>query len=356
MSLLKNEHNESLVLYERPERGPITKTTFQRRSKKLQELSNGEVRVRVDYVSIDPTMRTWLNPGRSYIPPVQVGAVMRAAGIGRVVTSKADGFSEGDLVFGELGWQEYWQGSSKSVKRREIPQGGRDIDHLGLLGVSGLTAYFGMFDIGRLRDGDTVLISAAAGSVGLIATQIALAHLRCKVIAIAGSVEKCDLLKKLGCHEVLNHKDGNFKTRLKQVGLIDVYFDNVGGEILDQVLTQLADHARIILCGSLTTYNSQSPYGLTNTPNLISSKASMTGFITFDYASRYPEARAYLSSLRNIGKLRYDYTVLYPVEGQNGLSRCVEALEQMFRGENLGKTLVKISRDEDHPRNLKSRL
>lgn len=203
-----------------------------------------------------------------------------------------------------------------------------------------------MFDIGRLKDGDTVLISAAAGSVGLVATQIALAHRKCTVAAIAGGKDKCAHLKQMGCHHVLDYKSPQFKNALRAVGPIDVYFDNVGGEILDLVLTQLRDHARIVACGQVTAYNAKESYGLKNTPALTSSKAKMEGFIILDYAPRYAEGRTYLSDLHASGKLKYDYTILSPAPGENGLGRCVEALHKVFKGENRGKTLVKISRDD----------
>lgn len=182
-------------------------------------------------------MRMWLVDVPSYIPPVQIGETMRAGGVGRVVASKADGFKTGDLVAGTLGWQDYCVTKGKLLEKKETPANGRDVDFLGFLGVSGMTAYFGMFDVGRLKDGDVVCVSGAAGSVGLvsdleltkltqIAMQIALAHKKCKVIAIAGTPDKVEHLRKLGAHVVLNYKDKDFAKQLKKAGRIDLYFDN----------------------------------------------------------------------------------------------------------------------------------
>jgi len=249
-------------------------------------------------------------------------------------------------VYGTLGWQEYWQGPGSKVELRTTPKGGKDIDHLGLFGVSGMTAYFGMFDIGRLKDGDHVVVSGAAGSVGLIATQIALAHPKCKVTAIAGSNDKVAALRKLGCHNVLNYKDKSFKAKLQDVGLVDLYFDNVGGEILDLALAQINPYARIVCCGAIAAYNSPTPIPIYNQPVLISMKARMQGFIALDYASRYPEARSYLADQQDRGNIKYEYTVLTPRPGRSGLERCTEGLEVLFLGKNLGKTLIKISQND----------
>jgi len=200
-----------------------------------------------------------------------------------------------------------------------------------------------MFDIGRLKDGDTVVVSGAAGSVGLIATQIALAHPKCQVVAIAGSDDKCAHLRSLGCHQVLNYKSPNFKKEFRKIGLIDLYFDNVGGEILDMVLGQLREHARIVACGMISQYNAEKPYGLRNTPNLVSMRAKIEGLIVLDYADRFDEARTYLAELRAKGKLQYEYHLVLPQKDKSGLERCTEALEDVFAGKNRGKTLVRVS-------------
>lgn len=270
--------NKRLVLSERPGRGPITPKTFKKEAGPLPPLGDNEVLVKVEYASIvskllacsdkqDPAMRMWLVDTPSYLPPVQIGETMRASGLGRVVKSNSPDYQPGDLAYGTFGWQEYWQGPTKQIEPRHTPKGAQDVDHLGLLGVSGMTAYFGIFDVGRLKDGETVVISGAAGSVGLvgvkvgvtdiqIVTQIAVAHKKCKVIAIAGAEDKCAELRALGATVVLNYKDKDFTKKLRAAakGGIDVYFDNVGGQMLDTVLTRIKPYARIVLCGAISQY------------------------------------------------------------------------------------------------------
>ncbi|KAL1412430.1 hypothetical protein Q8F55_000175 [Vanrija albida] len=337
--------NTRVALANRPERGPITPKTFRKESVPLKTPGDGEVVVKVELLSIDPAMRMWLVDTRSYLPPVQIGETMRANGLGRVVATRSDRFKVGDLVHGTLGWQEYWVGPARVLEAREVPVGGNEIDHLGFLGVSGMTAYFGIFDIGRLKDGETVVISGAAGSVGLIVTQIAVAHPHCKVVAIAGSQDKCEKLRELGAHVVLNYNQQGFAGRLRAVGNVDVYFDNVGGELLDVILAQINPYARIVMCGAISQYNTNKPYGVRLTPQLITMKATMQGFIAFDYEKRYPEARAYLSDLAAKGKLKYDYHVV-----GGGLDGCVPAMQEMFDGKNYGKTVVAFDEKEAKPK------
>ncbi|WWC65034.1 uncharacterized protein I303_107648 [Kwoniella dejecticola CBS 10117] len=325
---------KQIVLNERPARGPITDNTFKLQTGEIKQPGEGEVLVKVEYVSIDPTMRGWLNDVRSYLPPVQIGAVMRATSLGRVVKSNDENFKEGDLVFDTFGWQEYWTGPGKAIQKRVTPEGGRDIDHMGLYGLTGMTAWVGLFEIGQLKDGDHVVISGAAGAVGQIATQIAAAHPKCTVTAIAGSQEKLDYLKKIGAHNVLNYKDSDFKKKFRELKHIDVYFDNVGGEILDLALAQLNPYARIIACGAISAYNAEKPTPIYNYFNLVSMKSTMKGFIVLDHADKFKEASEYLAKLVKEGKLKADYHVTY------GLDTCVGTLRDMFEGKNFGKTVV----------------
>ncbi|WVQ86260.1 hypothetical protein IAT38_008428 [Cryptococcus sp. DSM 104549] len=335
------KQNKQIVLKERPERGPITDTTFGEQTSELREPKDGEVLVRVDYASIDPTMRGWINDERSYLPPVEVGAVMRAPGVGTVLASKSDAFKVGDTVSGLLGWQEYYLGPAQGLSKKQTPEGGKELDHLGLFGMTGLTAYVGLIDIGQLKDGDHVVVSGAAGAVGLTVTQIALAHPKCKVTAIAGSQEKLDHLKKLGAHNVLNYKDADFRAQFKKTGLIDVYFDNVGGKILDMALAQIAPYARIVACGAISLYNATKPEPIYNYPSIIAMKVTYRGFIIMDHASRFPEGIKYLASLVKEGKMEYNYHVT------EGLGSCVTALREMFEGKNLGKTAVRVYKEAD---------
>ncbi|WWC92484.1 uncharacterized protein L201_007443 [Kwoniella dendrophila CBS 6074] len=333
---MSQTQNKQIVLNERPQRGPITDKTFRTETNEIKQPGEGEVLVKVEYVSIDPTMRGWLNDVRSYLPPVQIGAVMRATSIGRVIKSNDSNFKEGDLVFDSFGWQEYWTGPGKAIQKRVTPEGGRDIDHMGLYGLTGMTAYVGLFEIGKLEDGDHVVISGAAGAVGQIATQIAVAHPKCKVTAIAGSQEKLDYLKKLGAHNVLNYKDADFKKQFKAIDNIDVYFDNVGGEILDLALGQLNPYARIIACGAISAYNAEKPTPIYNYFNLVSMKSTMRGFIVLDHADKFKQGSEYLAGLVKENKLKADYHVTY------GLDTCVNTLRDMFEGKNFGKTVVSL--------------
>ncbi|WVF67858.1 hypothetical protein IAT40_002619 [Kwoniella sp. CBS 6097] len=338
MTSIPTEYKQ-IVLHERPARGPITDTTFETKTVPIQEPKDGEVLVKVEYVSVDPTQRGWLDDVKSYLPPVELGAVMRAGGLGRVVKSKDSSLKEGDLVSFYYGWQEYWTGPAKLLQKKTVPEGGKEIDFMGLFGLTGMTAYVGLFEIGKIQDGDHVVISGAAGAVGQIATQIAVAHPNCRVTAIAGSQDKLDYLKKLGAHDVLNYKDKDFKEQFKKTGEINVYFDNVGGEILDLALRQLKPYARIIACGAISSYNSEKPVPVYNTFCLISMKATMRGFIVMDHADMFAEGAQYLGKLVKEGKMKADYHVL------NGLESTVSALREMFDGKNVGKTVVKLDQD-----------
>ncbi|ODN99616.1 cytoplasmic protein [Cryptococcus wingfieldii CBS 7118] len=331
--------NNQIVLNERPQRGPVTDTTFRSNVVDVPEPKDGEVVVRIDYASVDPTMRGWVDDVRSYLPPVEIGAAMRAPGLGTVVASKSDAFKVGDLAVGLLGWQEYYVGSAEGLTKRVTPEGGKDIDHLGLFGMTGMTAYVGMFEIGKLQDGDHVLISGAAGAVGQTATQIALAHPNCKVSVIAGSKEKLDYLKKLGVHNALNYKDADFKEQFHKIGNVDVYFDNVGGSILDLTLRQLNPHARIIGCGAISAYNAEKPEPIYNYFCLITMKSTFRGFIVMEHANLFPEGIAYFADLVKKGKMEFNYHVV------DGLDNAVTALREMFDGKNLGKTVVRVSKE-----------
>ncbi|WVR08754.1 hypothetical protein IAU60_005812 [Kwoniella sp. DSM 27419] len=329
---------KQIVLNERPARGPIQDNTFKTKTVDIKEPQDGEVLVKVEYLSVDPTQRGWLDDTRSYLPPVEIGAVMRAGGLGRVVKSKDPNFKEGELVLSYYGWQEYWTGPGKELQKRVTPEGGKDMDHLGLLGMTGLTAYVGMFEIGKLKDGDNVVISGAAGAVGQVATQIALAHPKCRVTAIAGSKEKLDHLKELGAHNVLNYKDKDFKEQFKKtVGNVDVYYDNVGGDILDLALGQLNPHARIIACGAISLYNAEVRQPIYNYFNLVTMKSTMRGFIVMEHADMFKDGVEYLGKLKREGKMKADYHVT------EGIDSCTIALREMFEGKNTGKTVVSLA-------------
>ncbi|HEY4911447.1 MAG TPA: NADP-dependent oxidoreductase, partial [Methylomirabilota bacterium] len=227
------------------------------------EPADGQFLVRVDYLSLDPAMRAWMNPGRSYIPPVEIGEVMRAAGIGTVVDSRHPGFSQGDCVQGVFGAQRYALSDGKGVTPVDTDLAPPPV-HLGVLGISGLTAYFGLLNVGRPEPGQTVVVSGAAGSVGSVAGQIARIK-GARAIGIAGGPEKCEwLVDELGFDGAIDYKAGDTRAQLREHAPegVDVFFDNVGGTVLDDVLTRLARGARIVICGAISQYNAtEAPRG-----------------------------------------------------------------------------------------------
>ena len=305
----------------------------------VAEVSAGEVLVEVLYCSLDPAMRTWLNAGRSYVPPVGVGEVMRATGIGRIAASKAAGFSEGDLVGGLCGIQRYAIMSAAQLEPIDSAEAPLPV-HLGALGISGLTAYFGLLDVGKAKTGETVVISAAAGSVGSVAGQIAKA-LGCRVVGVAGGDEKCRLLiEELGFDEALDYRSERFDAALKAACPqgVDVYFDNVGGAVLNAVLRNLARGARIVISGAVSQYNAtEVGPGPTNYMNLLVARASMSGFVIFDYQARYASGRTQLATWIKEGKIKPRTHLV------QGIEHFPHALNQLFAGDNIGKFVLQVA-------------
>ncbi|GEM12435.1 zinc-binding alcohol dehydrogenase [Rhodotorula toruloides] len=338
------------------------------------DVKPGEAVIKVEWVSIDPAMRGWLNPTRSYVPPVAIGATMRALAVGRVVivpkmertveggNDKSAPLMEplkvGDWVTGVAGWAEYAKLPAKDLQKIQIDKDISPTYYLGALGMTGQTAYWGIHDVGKIKPGETVVVSGAAGAVGSIACQLAKIQ-GCKVVAIAGGKDKCRWLKEdLGIDTVLDYKDAEFKKKFREIGYLDVYFDNVGGDILDMCLTRLNKGARIALCGAISAYNDPNPKGLQAYLNLISQRAKIEGaspppftcsflqglrflpqFIVFDYADRYHIAAEEMARYIRDGRLK-----LRETHGK-GLEDCVEALVGLFAGKNQGKMLVKIAED-----------
>ncbi|EPQ54095.1 NAD P-binding protein [Gloeophyllum trabeum ATCC 11539] len=327
-----------IVLQERPGAGDITPTTFRTESLPLAGLAPnaGELLVQVHWLSLDPAMRGWLNDARSYVPPVQIGEVMRAAGLGTVVQAgEGAAFRAGDLVRGTFGWTEYAVMKAKAVEKIELPKGAELLDFLGPLGMSGMTAYFGLEDVGQLQPGETLVVSGAAGSVGSLVCQMGKKR-GAKVVAIAGSPEKCAWLEReVGVDRALNYKDPQWKEEMKKVGWVDVYFDNVGGEMLDFLLTRLNKGARIALCGAISDYN-RKPKGLTSYLALIGQRAKLQGFIVFDYADQFPKAMKEIAGWLADGSLKRKFHIV------EGLENAPSALTMLFTGGNTGKLVVKV--------------
>ena len=301
--------------------------------------SDGEFLVKVDHISLDPAMRGWLNDVRSYLPPVQIGEVMRAAVTGTVVESNHPDFAVGDAVTGTLGVTEYVLTDGSGVEKIDTSVAG-PATWLGALGMPGLTAYHGLHEVGEMKEGDTVLISAAAGAVGSVAGQLAKAK-GCTVIGVAGGPEKCAWLTEIGFDEVIDYKNENVLKRLREVAPkgIDVYFDNVGGDILDAALANLRRGARVIICGAISTYNDEKlAPGPSRYMSLLVFRAKMQGFLVFDYPDKDAAAIADMSQLIQSGKLVARETI---VEG--GVEDFGQTLLGLFEGRNTGKLVLKIA-------------
>jgi NADPH-dependent curcumin reductase CurA len=299
--------------------------------------AEGEVLVRTLAVSCDPAQRGWMDDRPSYVPPVQLGEVMRAYGIGRVVAARAPGYAEGDLVLGPLGWQEYAVCTAGVTK---LPPGLPPLLFLGVLGTTGITAYFGLLEIGRPVAGETVVVSAAAGATGSVAGQIA--RLKgCRTIGIAGGPEKCAwVVEQARFDAAIDYQREDVGRRLRELcpGGLDVYFDNVGGEILDAALANLARHARVVLCGGISGYNDAGGMrGPRNYLNLLVTRSRMEGFIILDYVARFPAAVAELAAWVAAGELRHEEDVV------DGLEHAPAALRRLFEGRNRGKQIVRVA-------------
>jgi len=295
--------------------------------------------VQCTWLSLDPAMRGYIRDKRSYLPPVKIGEVMRAVGLGVVVEVGPESlFNVGDHVKGKWGMTEYAVMKDSELEKIVVPHGVELLDFLGTLGLSGLTAYFGLERIGRLKSGEVLVVSGAAGSVGSVACQLGKA-MGAKVYAIAGSDDKCVWLEKeLGVDKAFNYKSKSFYEDLKTIGYLDVYFDNVGGEILDFLLTRLKNGARIALCGAISAYNTTKPKGLQSYLNLISQRATLQGFIVMDFESEFPAAIRELTVKLCEGSLKRKFHI---VEG--GIEQAPVALPILFNGGNTGKLVVKIS-------------
>ena len=306
----------------------------------LPALGDGEIAVDVEYVSVDPAMRGWIIDTPSYLPPVQIGEVMRAGGLGTVTASRKEGFAPGDIVRGITGVQSHYVGPADgfTIARPDLAPARK---FLAGLGMPGMTAYFGLLDIGEPKEGETVLISGAGGAVGSVAGQIAKIK-GCRVIGIAGGPEKCDaVVNRYGFDACIDYKaeDVSKAIRAHCPGGVDVYFDNVGGETLDAALANIAMHGRISLCGAISQYNAMGEEGMVGPRNymqLLVKRARMVGFVVIDYADRYADAIAQMAGWMNEGKLVLDEHVV------DGIASFPEALRMLFDGRNTGKLMIKV--------------
>jgi NADPH-dependent curcumin reductase len=298
----------------------------------------GEALVEVQYVSLDPAMRGWLNDAKSYVPPVAIGEVMRALGVGKVIASNDPALAVGDFVVGLTGIQAFAAAPAKTWTKIDaslvpLPR------WLGVVGMPGMTAYFGLLDVGAAKAGETLVVSAAAGAVGAVVGQLG-KILGMRVVGIAGGGDKCGyLVGELGFDAVIDYKNDDVRAKLREHAPqgIDVYFDNVGGEILDHALAQLRRKARVVICGAISQYNNSGAFvGPKNYMSLLVNRARMEGFVIFDYAARYPEAALALAKWHLEGKLKAKEDIV------DGIDQFPEALCKLFRGENFGKLILKI--------------
>ncbi|OBF12623.1 MULTISPECIES: NADP-dependent oxidoreductase [unclassified Mycobacterium] len=333
------DRNRRFLLRERPT-GRIGPDTFELTEEAIPELGDGEALVRVDWISLDPTNRMWINDTPTYLPPVGLGEVMRAAGIGEVVASKSPAYQVGQQVQGLLGWQEYAVLTDTAmVNPVEVAPGMSPSAYLGALGMTGLTAWIGIRDIGKPRPGETVVVSAAAGAVGSVAGQLAKAA-GARVVGIAGGPEKCALLTdQLGFDAAVDHRADDWAAQLAAAtpNGIDVDFENVGGDLMDAIFARLNIGARVALCGLISGYNAEDPPpGPRAFGNLLIQRATVQGFIVLDHFGRAPEAIGEIAGLIGAGKLKPLETVV------EGFEQLPTAINMLFDGKNVGKLVVKL--------------
>lgn len=335
--------SEVIYLHERPLTS-ITSSTFKTRQEPLpkpNDLPTDMVLIRVLYISVDPAMRGWLSTRRSYIPPVKLNAVMRANGVGEVVYSTGN-IRQGELVTGMFGWRDYIALPISKINRVRLPSSlaKQPSIILGVLGLTGLTAYFGLLRVGLPQKGNIVVVSAAAGATGSVVAQIAKNVCGCRVIGIAGGKEKCTYLKEELCIEAVDYKaeEGVFEGLQRELNGegIDVYFDNVGGETLEAALGLLNLNARVVICGAISQYNTQDLKGPKNYMKLLVKRATMSGFLCYDYENSFTSAR------NDIGKWIQKGWIKTREHEIIGLENAPNALAALFKGENIGKIVVKV--------------
>jgi NADPH-dependent curcumin reductase CurA len=336
-----SERNRRYLIAKRPS-GRVQRDDFDLVTEDVPEISDGEALVRVEWISVDPTNRGWLNDTPTYLPVVPIGDVVRAAGLGRVVASKNPRYEEGALVQGLTGWQEWFVASDEAplLPVTEVPGVESPSAYMGVLGMTGLTAWVGMRTIGKPQEGETVVVSAAAGAVGSVAGQLAKAS-GARVVGIAGGPEKCALLTdRLGFDAAVDYKADDWREQLAAAtpNGIDVDFENVGGEIMEMVFARINVQARIALCGLISGYNEDDPPpGPRSFGNLLIQRALLKGFIVLDHFHQAGDAIAEIGPLLADGRMQGLETV---VEGFEDLP---DALNMLFDGKNTGKLVVKIA-------------
>jgi hypothetical protein len=324
--------NQRVVLASRP-KGWVTPENFRLEKSAIPPLGDGEVLVRNLWLSLDPYMRGRISEAKSYVKGVDIGEVMVGQTAGEVLESRNPSFKKGDHVLTQTGWQLY--GVTKEPTK--VDQSRAPLSYyLGMLGMPGMTAYFGLKDIGQPKPGETVVVSAASGAVGSVVGQLAKLW-GCRAIGIAGGREKCDYVtRELGFDACIDYKSANLRDELKELG-IDVYFDNVGGEMLDILLARMKLFGRIVVCGMIADYNATEPYRLKNLRAVLVNRLKLQGMIVFDWKERYGEALKALGGYYAAGKLKTRESVV------EGLANAPQGLVSLLKGGNFGKQLVKLA-------------
>jgi len=334
-----SEQNRRLVLAERPT-GMVDEKTVRMEQDSVPSPGAGEALARVRYLSIDPTIRTWMDDAPGYLPPIGIDEVVRAGGIAEVLESNTERYEPGQLLFGMTGWQDYVIADEGERAMQALPPGVPPTTAIGLFGITGMTAYFGLLEVGALKEGDVVVVSGAAGATGSTVGQIAKVKGAGKVIGIAGGPKKCSwAIDEMGYDATIDYKNEDVGKRLREEAPngVDLYFDNVGGEILDACLAALALRGRVVLCGAIATYNDRgSMTGPANYRSLIIRRGRMEGFIILDYVGRFPEAQAEMAGWLGAGKIKSAEHIV------EGLEHAPEALNLLFTGGNIGKVIVKV--------------
>lgn len=329
--------NKQYLLKSRPV-GKPNRDNWEYVESEVPALKENQVLLKIEYISLDPAMRGWMNEGKSYIEPVEIGAVMRAGTVGQVLQSSDPKFAKGDFVYGHCGVQSLAVVDTQGLHKVD-PKLAPLERYLGVLGMPGMTAYFGLLESGLPKPGETVVVSGAAGAVGTVVGQIAKIK-GCKVIGIAGGADKCAyLVDELGFDGAVDYKSENVKKALKQLCPkgVDVFFDNVGGDILDDVLTQIRMKARIVICGAISQYNNTTPVkGPSNYLSLLVNRARMEGIVVFDNVANYGKAAAEMAGWIAQGKLKAKEHVV------TGIEHFPETLLMLFNGENMGKLVLKV--------------
>ena len=327
--------NKKWILKKRPI-GLVDESNFDFIEEELPAVKDGEILIQNEYLSVDPTQRMWLTDMPGYLPPIQIDEVIRSSGMGRVIQSKSDKFDEGDLVNGLVGWQTHLISDGKGFTK--VPEILPIPTMINVLGLTGITAYYGLLDVGQPKEGDTVVVSGAAGATGSVVAQIAKIK-GCNVIGIAGGEEKCAWLEECGLDHVIDYKATKATKEVGRIAKngIDIYFDNVGGPLLEAVLFKINLNARIVICGAISNYASTDmPVGPRNLSSLIVNRARMEGFLVLDYLHRSDEA------IQELSKWLMDEKIKHREDIQEGIENCPSTLNRLFTGQNIGKQILKI--------------